>query len=72
MKVDDVFVQNRRLWVRLAPVFELSKGPPIMAVLPSVDSTTARPWLACWVQTRAITPAAFPTPTSPHKAAPCW
>jgi hypothetical protein len=35
-----------RVKTHAAPVLELSSGPPTMAVLPSADSATEKPWVA--------------------------
>jgi hypothetical protein len=54
-------LQRQRLdKTHAAPVSELSKGPPRMAVLPSPDSATDLPWTA------------FPTAPVPTSLLPCW
>ena len=49
-----------RVKTHAAPVFQLSKGPPTMAVLPSADSATEAPCLA------------LPTAPLPTSLLPCW
>src|SRR6516164_2549051 len=47
-----------RVKTHAAPMFELSLGPPTMAVLPSLDTATDQPWLAPFPDAPA------PAPTS--------
>jgi Transcriptional regulatory protein, C terminal len=49
-----------RVWTHVAPVTLLSPTPPTMAVLPSADSATEWPCLAC------------PTASLPTSMLPCW
>ena len=49
-----------RVKTHAAPAFELSLGPPTMAVLPSADSATEKPWKAA------------PTAPVPTSLLPCW
>ena len=63
--VEQLWVQTspRRVKTHAAPVPPLSKGPPRMAVLPSVDSATERPCRG---------PKKPPTAPVPTSLLPCW
>src|ERR1700691_4045020 len=56
------WVHTPPLWLKThpAPRLPLAAGPPTMAVLPSADSATERPW------------SAAPTAPLPTSFGPCW
>ena len=69
-----------RVKTHAAPLFQLSKGPPTMAVLPSSDSATEAPCVAlptapvpasllCWVQTPPLRLKTHAAPLFEVKAA---
>jgi hypothetical protein len=53
-----------RVKTHAAPTYELSPGPPRMAVLPSLERATDSPW--------PLPPNPSPTQPVPTSLSPCW